>query len=352
VKESFLALYQAKIDPETKNLYEVEPFAKELNSKFHESTPVFTQDGNTIYFTKNKLGTTKDELDILGIYMSTKNELGEWSIPVSLSINEQEYSVAHPALSPDEKTLYFSSDKPGGYGDSDLYEVSIDEDGQFGTPYNMGSEINTEGKDTFPFISQSGEFYFTSNGHYGLGGLDIFYADFDETEDKIEIINIGTPVNSNKDDFSFYIDSDTREGYFSSNRAGGVGKDDLYRLAESAPIRSVKISIIMGTVIDKSTREALPGTLVTVYDRENRIIEQQIIQTESADFQFSSKALKNAYSIRAEKEGYETFEHIIENDRYTNIYLKKIELEQDLKPIINTIVEEKPGDFASSEDHP
>src|SRR5690606_22007789 len=156
----------------------------------------------------------------LKIYKATLID-GKWDNIVELPFNSDEYNVAHPALSPDEKTLYFVSDMPGSIGGADIWKVSISKNGTFGKPENLGTGINTEGKETFSFISAENELYFASDGHPGLGGLDIFVSKitdkgFSEPE------NIGKPINSSMDDFGFYIDAN-RNGFFSSNREEGQG---------------------------------------------------------------------------------------------------------------------------------
>jgi len=327
--ESFLSMYQAKIDEETGNLFDVEPFAQELNTKFHESTPVFNDDGNVVYFTKNKIGSNRKELDVLGIYRSFKDEKGNWMPAEELSINEKEYSVGHPALSPDGYTLYFSSDKPGGYGDSDIYAVTIRNDGNLDIPYNLGPKINTPGKDTFPFISSSGEFYFSSNGHFGLGGLDVFFSDLEN--ESLEVINVGRPVNSKKDDFGFFINGNSRDGYFSSNREGGKGKDDIYRIYESMRIKSLTINVIVGTILDKDTKEYIDSTTVKVYDRNNNLIDEQLVE-DGSQYRFFSNELKNAYRIEALKDGYQFYEHIIIQTVFRDKYKNNIELEKVVNP--------------------
>ena len=156
-------------------------FAKNVNSKFHEATPVFTKDGKTMYFTRNnfnngKKGKNASRITLLKIYKATLID-NQWQKAEPVSFSNDNYSTAHPTLSPDEKTMYFASDMPGTHGQSDLWKVSISADGTFGTPENLGSPINTEGKETFPVLTDENELYFASDGHPGLGGLDIFHVE-------------------------------------------------------------------------------------------------------------------------------------------------------------------------------
>ena len=213
------------------NENKAEAFRK-LTSKFNISTPVFTKDGNTVYFTQNNLVNNRrayndDNTTLLKIYKAEFTK-GKWGKIVELPFNSNNYSCAHPALSPDEKTLYFASDMPGTYGDSDIMKVSILGDNKYGDPVNLGKKVNTEGRETFPFVTSDNVLYFSSNGHLGLGGLDIF--NFDLKDNEAVVKNIGDPVNSAFDDFAIYIKDDNKTGYFSSNRPGGMGEDDIYTI--------------------------------------------------------------------------------------------------------------------------
>ncbi len=206
-------------------------FKGDINTRYHESTTVFTKDFNTLYFTRNNFtdGWYKQDgsgINRLKLYKATRIKNNRWEI-TELPFNSDAYSIGHPALSPDEKTLYFASDMPGGEGMSDLYKVSIEGD-TYGDPVNLGKDINTEARDTFPFISKDHKLYFASDGRPGLGGLDIFVVNI--SEENTEVTNLGAPVNSPKDDFTFIINSETNEGYFASNRENGAGDDDIYKV--------------------------------------------------------------------------------------------------------------------------
>ncbi len=202
-----------------------------VNTKFHESSAVFSKDKKTVYFTRNNYSNkvpkrnTKGTV-LLKIYSANYDE-GKWKNVVELPFSSDEYSIAHPALSPDGKFLYFASDMPGSFGESDLYVVEIKEDGSFSAPKNLGGQINTDGRETFPYISDRGKLFFASDGHKGLGGLDIFMALPDQNKD-IMVYNLEEPINSPHDDFTFIINEENEIGFFASNRKGGKDNDDIY----------------------------------------------------------------------------------------------------------------------------
>lgn len=220
--QPFLDIY--RLPSENSEDQVVDKFGSKVNTKYHESTAVFTKNGQTMYFTRNNFTDKNYKEDSNGtnrlkLYRGKINEEGKWIID-EIPFNSDEYSVAHPALSKDEKTLYFASDMPGGKGMSDLYKVSLDGDG-FGTPVSLGDEINTEFRETFPFVSSENKLYFASDGHPGLGGLDVFVTELDSNGTK-GVFNLGRPVNSPKDDFTFIVNDNEGIGYFASNRDGGM----------------------------------------------------------------------------------------------------------------------------------
>ncbi|MFZ4680784.1 MAG: flagellar motor protein MotB, partial [Flavobacterium sp.] len=222
----FTNLYDSPI-AEDGSLGAVGKFGGKINSKFHEDTPAFTKDGKTVYFTRNNYldgrGFDASKVTLLKIYKATVDKDGQWNNITALPFNSDSYQTAHPALSPDEKTLYFVSDMPGTHGQSDLFRVKLNDDGSFGNTENLGDEINTPGRETFPFISDDNELYFASDGHPGIGGLDIFITriPIDGSLNFKEVLNLGEEANSIKDDFAFIINYKTKKGFLSSNRDGG-----------------------------------------------------------------------------------------------------------------------------------
>ena len=324
-KQNFTDLFIAPLNTEGK-LGKVTNFSNEINTKFNESSPVFTKDGKTMYFTRNNYNDGKkrksdDKIIMEKIY---KAELvnGKWTNIKELPFCSDNYKTAHPALSPDEKTLYFASNMPGSYGNSDLYKVSIDKYGNFGTPENLGPTINTEGRETFPFIDNNNHLFFASDGHPGLGGLDIFEAIINENSVE-KPINIGKPINSSKDDFG-YIINNQNFGFFSSNREGGLGFDDIY---------SFKICMqnVQGIVSDSDTNEILSNARVFLFDENMNLISETTTSDKGAYF-FKIQCNKK-YIIRVTKEEYTTTEKTITSNSQLNDIELDITLKRNIFPI-------------------
>lgn len=306
-EQPFLDLYQVNVVSEdAKNT--VERMPKVINSKYHESTAVYTKDGNTFYFTRNNYTNNEYKEDDQGtnklkLYRATR-ENDTWKVE-ELPFNSDQYSIAHPALSTDEKTLYFASDMPGGKGQSDLYKIAI-KGMEFGAPENLGETINTEGRETFPFISKDNKLYFSSDGHVGLGGLDVFVSDIDRTNAYGEVFNLGRPINSPEDDFTFIINETTGSGYFASNREGGIGNDDIYSFKRTEKIISKCTQQLEGIVLNEETNNPIPNAKVLLLDNDNNMIEQTFAKDDGS-FEFALDC-NTQYAIRAAKENYATAE--------------------------------------------
>lgn len=306
--QSFTNLYSSEVQSNGK-LSAPSRFSRKINSKFHESTPVFTKDGTTMYFTRNnyldgKRGKDSQRVTLLKIYKATA-ENGEWKNVVELPFNSDSYSVAHPALSADEKQLYFASDMPGTIGQSDIFKVSIYSDGTYSTPVNLGTTINTEGRETFPFIADDNELFFASDGRPGLGGLDIYRTKIGsgETPTFGEVTNISMPINSPQDDFGLFIDSKSKIGFFTSNRPGGHGYDDIYKFSEIPCKQSLS-----GTISDSESNEAIANATVTLYDKEHK---ELLSTTSDSKGQYSFPVdCRRSYIVAAKKERYESNEDI------------------------------------------
>ena len=330
--QPFTSMFASNVDGDG-NLQEPERFQPNIDTKFDEATPVFTNDGTTLYFTRSnytdgKKRKSDDRVTKLKLYKATLSESGNFTNVTELPFNSDQYSTAHPALSPDEKTLYFASDMPGTYGQSDLYKVSINEDGSFGAPENLGPAINTEGKETFPFISKDKELYFSSDGHPGLGGLDVFVSKIGDSFK--EVINIGAPINGPMDDFAFLIDTKTQVGFFSSNREGGLGYDDIYKFKELKKLNCEQL--LAGIVTDAKTGAILTDTKVTLFDEKmNKIME--VYSDAKGTYAFDVVECKKVYYIRANKKGYNTVEQTVVIGSETGETKLPFEMEPSVIPV-------------------
>ncbi|MEN0011067.1 OmpA family protein [Flavobacterium nitrogenifigens] len=307
--EYFTNIYNADLDSVTGSPSKVNKFKSAINTKFHEASPVFTKDGKTVYFTRNnyidgKKGKDENKVTLIKLYKAELGKDNKWTNITELPFNSNNYSTAHPALSPDEKTLYFASDMPGTIGESDIYKVSINPNGGYGPPENLGNSINTEGKETYPYLTSENEIYFASDGHPGLGGLDVFVGDIDNSGKVSNIQNVGADVNSPKDDFAYIIDPETRRGFFSSNKEGGQGSDDIYKFLETKRLRCIQE--LYGAITDAETGEVLPGAKVTLYDDQMNL-KNSAVADGSGLYSFAVECGKTYY-VRAEKPEYTTRE--------------------------------------------
>ncbi|TDE00752.1 OmpA family protein [Flavobacterium hiemivividum] len=308
--QSFTKLYVSDVGDEL-SLGSPAKFDKSVNSKFNESTPVFTKDGKTIYFTRNnyldgKRGKDSKNNTLVKIYKASL-ENDKWVNITGLPFDSDNYSTAHPILSPDEKTMYFVSDMPGTIGLSDIFKVQINEDGTFGTPVNLGRPINTEGRETFPFVNDDNEIYFASDGHPGLGGLDIFVSKINADGTFGKVQNVGMDANSPKDDFGYWIDTKSRRGFLSSNRDGGQGYDDIYKFLETKKL--ICEQELYGKVTDLATSKIIPGAKVSLFD--NKYNPMGTVNSDEKGMYTFSVECGKTYNVRAEKEDYTTKEQSV-----------------------------------------
>ena len=326
--QPYLDLYVAKINKESQEVKDAIKFSKKINTKYHEASVTFSPDNQTMYFTRNnygkKLKRDKNGNNNLKIYMSKKID-GEWTEGKELPFNSDDFSTGHPALSPDGKQLYFVSDMPGSIGMTDIFVVDVLGDGQFSAPRNLGPEINTERKEMFPFINEK-KLYFSSDGHVGLGGLDIYEVAFDDELGFLEVRNAGKPINSKKDDFSYIVDEETQKGFFASNRRGGKGDDDIYSFQKLLPEEDNE-NAIAGVVTDVITGDVMPEALVMLLD-ENNIKLKEVVTGEDGSFVFEDLESTTKYSIKTVKDAYFEDEQTVvtkENELVqTEVSLKKL----------------------------
>ena len=280
--EPFLDLYIADIGDEGQ-LENTQQIQGDINTAFHESSAVFSKDLKTVYFTRNNYKNGKKRTDRkntvrLKLLKASVDEDGNWSDVEELPFNNDNYSVAHPALSLDGRKLFFASDMPGTTGESDLWYVDIYKDDSYGDPINLGQKVNTEGRESFPYIADDGTLYFTSDALIGFGGFDLFKAELTDSGIARDPENMGLPINSAGDDFGFLLTSETNTGYISSNRDGnrGSASDQIYYFKPSKCVVE-----ITGLVRDSNTGNLMPGATVKLLDMGMNIIAEQIVQQDA-----------------------------------------------------------------------
>ncbi|MCF7568380.1 OmpA family protein [Sabulilitoribacter arenilitoris] len=293
----YLDLYSATLTNDNV-LENVEPFSDAINTNSHESSAVFTKDGKTMYFNRTNTTRKKTDDEHIAHIKIYKAELvdGVWTNVKALPFTSNTYSTEHPALSKDEKTLYFASDMPGTLGSFDIYKVVINDDGTYGEPENLGDKINTKHREQFPFISEYNVLYFSSIGHQGYGGLDVFRSNivngnFDKP------VNLGGSINSNLDDFAYVVREKNNRGYVSSNR---TGYDRLFGFArEENPLTKYQVE---GIVQDLNSKELLAGSLVTLFDESNTVIQDTLVGND-AYYIFKIEPNKK-YKVRGTRKAY------------------------------------------------
>lgn len=302
---------------------EIEEFSKSINSKYHEGPVTFFKDYKKIVFTRNNYnkGRAKKSdkgVNMLKLFIASKKG-NKWTDIKELPINSDQYSTGHPALSPDNRKMYFVSDMPGGFGGTDIYVVDY-RDGSWGVPVNLGREINTEGNEMFPFVDEAGNFYFASDGHAGLGGLDMFYVEFRNGVPFGGVENLGAPINSTKDDFGFITDAQRSHGYFSSNRRKGYSDDNIYAFTKGCN----SLNLI---VLNQETNEPLADTELRMV--KNGVNKQRYITNSQGQ---TSLCLESGsdFEFKAFKEGYEV--GTITYGTMSNSLAKKQQLKLYLEP--------------------
>lgn len=279
---------------------------REPNRKFHEGTSSYNEKMQELYIDRSNYNGKRafpsaDKTVKLKIYrivwLQDQNRWGDEMVE-AVPFNDKEYSVGHPSLTKDGKTLYFASDKPGGYGGVDLYVSTREIGGTWSTPVNLGAKVNTSGDDMFPYIAEDGTLYFASTGHTGLGGLDVFSTTSIKTGNKIttwtEPENLGYPINTNADDFGYIVDKENKKGYFCSNREGGQGDDDIYSFSK-------KGVILNGIVYDAAT--GLPIQDADVVMKEADVEKGKAKSGKEGEFSFPAVPGKK-YKFFATKPSY------------------------------------------------
>jgi peptidoglycan-associated lipoprotein len=286
----------------------------------------FTPDGKLMIFARGNSGKRKGTFDV-DLYLSRFRN-GVWTEPLPININTPKFWESTPSLSPDGRTLYFSSNRPGGYGGLDVYSAIMDSRGRFGKVKNLGPDINTAGDDTFPYMADNSKLYFSSDGHPGFGMLDLFVVN--RANGKTQIENLGQPMNSTSDDFGMYLFKPDR-GFFTSNRDGGKGDDDVYTFINDDPNLKVVNYFLQGITYNMrkdSTREILADTKVSLLDQGGDVMQEF---TTGNDGKFLFRVYENEnYVLLGDHDGY-----IVKRQPYTTIG-KSVPLES-LKELVTTI---------------
>ncbi|WP_417196334.1 OmpA family protein [Bizionia sp.] len=341
--EPYLDIYSAEVSQGENNIDSISnPTSVIIKGKdrndVHEASVAITNDGNTMYFTrdnvnkKNKPIYDKKGTSHLKIYKATKAEDGSWDNVIELPFNDDIYSTGHPTLSPDNKTLYFVSDREGGLGQTDIYQVAIRGD-SYDAPVNLGKKVNTEGREMFPFVAKDSTLYFSSDGYLNLGLLDIFKTNILK-DAEAEVENMGAPYNSGFDDFAYFVDSDTQKGYFSSNRADGKGGDDIYGFV-AQPCKQ----IITGTVRDSKLLTPIAMATVQLIDETGKIVSE-VSSDENGLYQIEADCSQK-YKILGMKADYKDDLKDVETTDVTGeehvVDLNLIPLINDNEIVINPI---------------
>ncbi len=340
----FLDMYSATID----STRLIEPIKlsnkKKLNDRMHEGPASFNKAGDFMAFTRNNYeGESEDGAIKLKIFFAKKID-EEWKEVVPFKLNSSEYSVGHPSLTADGNTMYFSSDMPGGKGGVDIYRIKKNDSGEWGTAVNLGSEVNTAGNEVFPFYQESKRaLFFASNGHLGLGGLDLFVSKEQANGEYKQVINVGAPLNTKSDDFGLIINNEMKEGYFSSNRIGGKGDDDIYAFELLKPYKFSKY--VFGKVTDEDGNP-ISEALVKVVDKNGKFIFKKITsENGNFDFDFDEDV---DFDIIVNKDKYVPLEKKLSSDDKELLGGLKLVLEKESENTLFGEVKDLEGNLLSN----
>jgi len=312
-KQGYLELYKAKIGAEG-SLQDVSLYSDKLNSIFHESNIALTNDGKHVYFTSNthegnKRIQDKEGYTNLQLYKADVND-GVYSNIKLLPFNSQDFSTGHPVLSKDEKILYFVSDRPGGFGKTDLYKVNLLGDDNYSTVQNLGSNINSSEKEMFPFVDLDNVLYFSSDRINGAGGLDVYAISLSNLDDTL--YHLPEPINSVKDDFSFVLGAN-KTGYLSSNREGGQGDDDIYKIVLERCFQNLN-----GFVYNKYNKKALPDAKVYIYN-DQKIIDSLTTDNQGSFLASFDVSCDENYTVKASKTSFKDDQTTIVTKNTNNV---------------------------------
>ncbi len=304
--QPFLDLYIGDVD-EKGEIIHVKPFSKGVNSKYHDAMVAFSPDLKEVYFTSNNYLHGELKSNNLKIFRATISKSGHWKDIVTLPFNSDNYDTGHPSLSRDGKKLYFTSNMPGGFGDTDLYVVDVNH-GHYGVPKNLGPSINSKYKEYTPSVDGN-ILYYSSNRPGGKGSLDIYMTKLDGSLN--EPINLGKPMNSRGDDLSFVIDNQKQQGYFSSNRRGGKGDDDIY-FFKQVTVNPICDQTVNGVIKDDSGIP-IPNAFATLYDNKGKKVRR--IETLADGAFFFNLKCGETYRITGDRLGYFENENILDTNK-------------------------------------
>ncbi len=301
----FLDLYVLATDAENNPLGEAVPLPENINSVLHEGSLCFSTDGNTMYFSRSNLVNGKkvfnaDDKNQVQLYVS-KKVAGQWSEPKKLPFCSDDYNYQHPSISSDGKTLFYTTDEKGTVGSYDIYRVSVTADGSFGTPTNLGNIINTPEREQYPYISEDGHLFFASNGHLGLGLLDLFVSPYKDGAFE-EPINLGAPVNSRYDDIALAY-SATDSGFFSSNR--DAANDDIFAFTQIGEIFTREY-VNFFEIKDSISGTPLPNARVVLRNEAGEVVYENTLDEEGT---FSANLIPGDYELEIESLGFGTTTH-------------------------------------------
>ena len=313
--QPFLDFYIGQINATETEVTREREFSKVINTQYHEATIAFAENGDRIYFTRNNYdgGLQRDGKGVshLKLYTAVRNYdidgESDWTRVEELPFNSEEYSTGHPTVSKDGTKLYFVSDMPGSIGATDIFVVDIKGDNTYSTPKNLGPTINTSGREMFPFITED-KLYLASDGHLGIGGLDVFESDFSGSSFG-EPRNLGKPLNSKLDDFGFITNVSGEQGFVCSNREGGKGDDDIYAFQRITPQESIGdtdncVQLGKGYVINSRTQERIADASVVLYNKDGERLTETVSKA-NGDYTLTYDLKCNKeYEIRVAKAGY------------------------------------------------
>jgi outer membrane protein OmpA-like peptidoglycan-associated protein len=326
--DSYYDLYRASID-ENGEIGKMKMIKSDIATKFHDGPATFDSTSGYLYFTRNNFINGKKGLDDqnvirLKIYRAKVDGEKFKDEEELISINSESFSTAHPSISKDGKCLYFASDRPGGLGGMDIYSVELENGLPKGEPVNMGDKVNTSQHEAFPYFhSEENLLFFSSEGHSGLGGLDIFVAKLSKEGTAKKTENLGAPINSLVDDFSFISNNNQTQGYFSSNREGGKGSDDVYGFKQKSPIKN-------GATVTGSSKDLLVGNnledvMIYLADKDGKILDS-VKTSKDGGFEFDLGELNDDFKLMGSKGGYISTSKTVDFDPENYEYDQDVDL--------------------------